>query len=444
MTTTRRFRTARRALPVVAAALVLTTCAPTLATIPAARLAGAPGAEERLAQRLELSADRLVSVSRPVEAPLPAPERMAPTAGEDVVSPEVPPPPAAPAPAPAPSQIFEPVAVQAPKIRLDRVPADRDVVAQVLDVEGVSFATAVTLAETSVAGAGGPETVRVAGVDPQAFRVFTPQVTADAVAVWERVTEGDAAFTHDVGNRLQLTLGARIPAGEAGLRVGALASNGVPPIADVIVSEDTADELDLEGDRSVLIAVGADESADRVAQRIEAATGLRAEVLADPRPRRAFLTGNAARKAFEAYTYIDNGDGMIQIDPGWVRRNIVSARVPIFTGNVVCHRLMVDQLRGALQEIVDRGLDHLIDPTQYGGCWVPRHIDFNPAKPLSMHSWGLAVDFNVSTNGLGQVPQMDPRIVEVFDRWGFVWGGRWRRPDGMHFELGALLQSTQG
>jgi hypothetical protein len=39
---------------------------------------------------------------------------------------------------------------------------------------------------------------------------------------------------------------------------------------------------------------------------------------------------------------------------------------------------------------------------------------------------------------------MDARIVEIFDRWGFAWGGRWSRPDGMHFELGALLDSPQG
>jgi hypothetical protein len=29
---------------------------------------------------------------------------------------------------------------------------------------------------------------------------------------------------------------------------------------------------------------------------------------------------------------------------------------------------------------------------------------------------------------------MDPRIVDIFRRWGFAWGGTWVRPDGMHFE----------
>jgi hypothetical protein len=179
-----------------------------------------------------------------------------------------------------------------------------------------------------------------------------------------------------------------------------------------------------------------------MAARIQRVAGGRASIIEEPQARRAFLTGADARNAFEPFTYIDMGDGMIQIDPDWVSRNIVRRPMPLLKGEVVCHRLFVDQLYGALKEIEDRGLGHLIDPSQYGGCWVPRHIDFNPARPLSMHAWGIAADFNVSTNGLGMKPQMDRRIVEVFDRWGFVWGGRWSRPDGMHFELGALVRNS--
>jgi hypothetical protein len=26
-------------------------------------------------------------------------------------------------------------------------------------------------------------------------------------------------------------------------------------------------------------------------------------------------------------------------------------------------------------------------------------------------------------------------LVAIFRRWGFTWGGRWMRPDGMHFEF---------
>lgn len=54
---------------------------------------------------------------------------------------------------------------------------------------------------------------------------------------------------------------------------------------------------------------------------------------------------------------------------------------------------------------------------------------------LSMHSYGGALDFNAATNRLGTAGDMNPRIVEVFENFGWDWGGRWRRPDPMHFQF---------
>jgi hypothetical protein len=71
---------------------------------------------------------------------------------------------------------------------------------------------------------------------------------------------------------------------------------------------------------------------------------------------------------------------------------------------------------------------------------VPRFVDRNSRKPLSMHAFGLAIDLNVSENHLGTRGNMDPRIVEIFAKWGFVWGGYWGRPDPMHFELARLIE----
>jgi len=335
-----------------------------------------------------------------------------------------------------------PVQTQRPKFRVEgwQVEPGRDAVAELMALEGVGFVTSLTFGNVTVGEGDKTASITVAGVDPEGFRVLTPQVTADAVEVWHRLNEGDAAFTHDAGHRLKLPLGTRVAAGRGeSLRVGAYASNGVPPVADAIVSLRTASELGLPRAATYLVALKAGVAPSRVAKRLSQATGVEPVELQDPQTRRAFLSGASARKAFQPFSYIDNGDGMIQMDQAWVRRNIVWAKVPIFRGSVLCHRLMIDQLRGALTEVQQKGLADLIDPSQYGGCWVPRHIDFNPAKPLSMHAWGLAVDFNVSTNQLGAVPQLDPRIVDIFERWGFAWGGRWKRPDGMHFELSALM-----
>jgi hypothetical protein len=37
---------------------------------------------------------------------------------------------------------------------------------------------------------------------------------------------------------------------------------------------------------------------------------------------------------------------------------------------------------------------------------------------------------------------MDPRIVDVFQRWGFKWGGDFLVPDGMHFEFIRFASGT--
>lgn len=142
----------------------------------------------------------------------------------------------------------------------------------------------------------------------------------------------------------------------------------------------------------------------------------------------------AGTGALEPFGYVEVDGGMIEIDPTWVERYIVAAEVPLL-GQVRCHVEMMAPLAAVLREMADLGLGDLVDPEDFGGCWVPRHIDWDPTMPLSMHAWGLALDLGVSQNPLGAEPTLDPRIVEVFEAKGFEWGGRWSRPDGMHFQL---------
>ena len=125
--------------------------------------------------------------------------------------------------------------------------------------------------------------------------------------------------------------------------------------------------------------------------------------------------------------------GSIQIQPGWVKRNIKTARVPIL-GRVVCHKALFPQLRSALHEVVASGLTYAVDPDDYGGCYSPRFIDSNPGGRLSHHSWGIAIDMNVAENAFNSRPDQDERLVRIMEGAGFTWGGRWLMPDGMHFE----------
>jgi D-alanyl-D-alanine carboxypeptidase-like protein len=127
------------------------------------------------------------------------------------------------------------------------------------------------------------------------------------------------------------------------------------------------------------------------------------------------------------------GSDWIRVDPAFVRRHIITRRVPIL-GSVRCHRAMVPHLRAALAELARRGLSRLVDPGDYAGCYAPRRIQ--PRGQLSLHAWGLAVDLNASRNAFRGRSHQDRRLVRIMERHGFTWGGRWpTRPDPMHFEF---------
>ncbi|HEY1332363.1 MAG TPA: M15 family metallopeptidase [Actinomycetota bacterium] len=126
--------------------------------------------------------------------------------------------------------------------------------------------------------------------------------------------------------------------------------------------------------------------------------------------------------------------GWLTVDRAWSTRHLVTTTVPIL-GEITCNRAIMQQLRGALNEIVREGLAHLIDPKDYAGCYAPRLLrPTDPTGGISHHAWGIALDINASQNPFGATPHQDPRIVRIFERYGFTWGGRWVVPDGMHFE----------
>jgi hypothetical protein len=125
--------------------------------------------------------------------------------------------------------------------------------------------------------------------------------------------------------------------------------------------------------------------------------------------------------------------GFLVVDPRWEREHIVTMTVPVL-GRVTCHRALMPQLRGAMQQLSDEGLASLIPPGHYQGCYVPRFVNRVPTASISHHTWGVAFDCNAATNAYGSAPRQDPRLVRIMRRWGFTWGGDWVIPDGNHFE----------
>lgn len=101
---------------------------------------------------------------------------------------------------------------------------------------------------------------------------------------------------------------------------------------------------------------------------------------------------------------------------------------------IYCNKDMVKPLTKAFQNVKDRGLGHLI--RTWDGCFNIRRQ--RGSATASLHSWGLAIDINAAWNGLGKTPKIEPELVKCFTDAGFIWGGVWRRPDGMHFELAEI------
>jgi len=111
----------------------------------------------------------------------------------------------------------------------------------------------------------------------------------------------------------------------------------------------------------------------------------------------------------------------------------------------------VTRINGAAQKLseVSRELDAL--PAQFDTFLAPTAGTYN-CRPIagtsrtSAHGYGIAIDLAVARSHYWrwQKPGDDGRyihknsfpmaIVEVFERHGFIWGGKWYHYDTMHFE----------
>lgn len=172
----------------------------------------------------------------------------------------------------------------APDIRIE-APAEPDALERVRATAGVARASSVRMARVPVGP--GSDTLVVASVDPTEYRSMAPQVTADELGVWQRLDEGALVVMHEHAERLDLDLGGTVRlGGEHGhdLRVGAVASNGVPPVAEAIVDRATGARLGLDVVPATILVV-TDEGADptEVAGALSDVAADAVTVIPDPR-----------------------------------------------------------------------------------------------------------------------------------------------------------------
>ena len=181
------------------------------------------------------------------------------------------------------------------------------------------------------------------------------------------------------------------------------------------------------------------------------AVGQRLEIpprreLAPPAPARALPVSpphglDALRAQFgDIYDYLRD-DGTL--DPRWEADQLARAPLPFPIAlswdpakqvrNLYCHKRLVPVFPAVFAEFQRLRLDRKI--RTYGGCFNFRAK--RSGSKLSTHAWGIAIDLNPETNGMGRDGDMAPGIVKVFESFGFTWGGRWpgKGKDPMHFQF---------
>lgn len=150
--------------------------------------------------------------------------------------------------------------------------------------------------------------------------------------------------------------------------------------------------------------------------------------------------------SFGQFHYRDTSGGRIEIAPQWINDNIVTIVLPGLNRSVQVHKAAADNFIAAFNYIKNgsaiingREVSLLSLIKTMDGTFVTRHVNWNPSRGLSNHSWGIAIDINAADHFRYINPTSepdDPNLIlweKAFKPAGFSWGNRYA--DSMHFEL---------
>ena len=133
------------------------------------------------------------------------------------------------------------------------------------------------------------------------------------------------------------------------------------------------------------------------------------------------------------FTYTKVPDSRnIKLTGNWEAKNIASFE--LHTGQT---RRFHKDVGAEFVDVFRRACEAAGETPKSVQTFVPRFT--NGLKKLSMHSWGIAVDFDPQENPMGghnswMRTNAGQRFVEVFEAAGWTWGGRWKMKDDMHFQ----------
>jgi len=109
--------------------------------------------------------------------------------------------------------------------------------------------------------------------------------------------------------------------------------------------------------------------------------------------------------------------------------------IGVIPKRIWCNKDLVFPLQQALINLVSQGYAES-ELRTWDGCFNIRRM--KGGQSMSLHAWGIAVDVNAFSNGFGQKGNMSKGFIECFESVGFDWGGRWRMPDPMHWQLASI------
>lgn len=129
-----------------------------------------------------------------------------------------------------------------------------------------------------------------------------------------------------------------------------------------------------------------------------------------------------------------------------VRRHLVAVPWPFGPGGASLQVTRVNGVDARLREVIaelkalPRREQQILQ--QRPGAYFWRNIA-GTSRP-SMHSFGIALDVGIDSSSYWQWDRdrgkqvyensMPRSIVEIFEKHGFIWGGKWHHYDTMHFE----------
>lgn len=302
----------------------------------------------------------------------------------------------------------------------------------VVDLVGSSDATG---AAVDVVPAGWAIPLDAVVIDPTTHGGFVS--VADRAAITS-LGDGQAVLGATSATLRRLGPGGVLDiAGGESVTVAAVVGDAAIGGAELAVATGTGLSLELGSERYLLARYDGDRAA--IEERLRASLTEDATVRFRGPGETPFLRNGDAvlpqahiKDRFGEFAYRRGAGDEFEQHPAWQAANLVSVDLPII-GAARCHRLVVEALVGALDEVVTANLAGLIDPDGFAGCWNARTT--RAGTSVSRHAWGVALDLNFGANPTGLTSVQDPRLVAIFARWGFTDGSGWLVPDAGHFEF---------